>query len=120
MKCVIRPNIWESNSSMSHSCIILPKYLSEKWKNNDDAYHYHGEILTSEELKKRLVEDERIDINEADDEDAWQEIIDELKWDEIFTYQGWTDVFYDECDETEYVTEHGDEIVIHCKYGAHY
>lgn len=129
MKCVIRPNIWESNSSMSHSCIILPKRLAKKWEENDDMYHYHGEILTYDELKKKLARDKRYSVDDIDTtdenvkEDMWQDFIDELRWENVCTYQNWISDFGDYSDDEdtrEYISESGDEIVIYCKYGAHY
>ena len=129
MKYVVRPEIWESNSSMSHSCIILPKRLAKKWEENDDMYHYHGEILTYDELKKKLARDKRYSVDDIDaaDEDAkedmWQDFIDELRWENVCTYQNWISDFGDYSDDEdtrEYISESGDEIVIYCKYGAHY
>ena len=127
MKYVVRPEIWESNSSMSHSCIILPKRLAKEWEENDDMYHYHGEILTYDELKKKLARNQRYLVDDAADEDVkedmWQDFINKLRWENVCTYQNWISDFgdyYDDEDTTEYTTESGDEIVIYCKYGAHY
>lgn len=88
---VIRRNVFETNSSSTHSISIVSKEDFEKWKNGELLYNNWGDNLV-----------EKTEEN-ADDED-------------MYTYDGFFDDEYLEGYVERYTTKGGDEIVAFGKY----
>ena len=88
----IRENIFETNSSSTHSITIMSKQNFQRWEN--------------EELLYNPYEDHLADPADLDEEP-----------DDYFTYNQYFDDMCLEIDINEHITDSGDEIVIICKYG---
>lgn len=141
MKETIRENVWETNSSTSHSMIILPERVYKKWES-ENSYIYCGDSWFEKELRKNGVSEDKIPkVNQFYTKDEVVEILklagymtDTEKMDEddyeeclresvcetgFYTYDGWNgDSDYSLEESTYYYTsESGDKIVIRAKYG---
>lgn len=95
MRKQIRGNVFETNSSSTHSITICSKKDFEKWK--DGELIYDGD------------NDELVDLNAVNS--------DYLEEDIYKTYEQWQDDDYLEFYIENYKTESGDEIVAFGKYG---
>ena len=131
MKEVIRFSTFESNSSSSHSIVILNKADAERWKDGDlyaikDNFYYYEDddarlnkckLYTKEEIldyiKKYNKYFEPSDIEEYGGEEEY------LNSEGFATYSNWEDIELEE-EETEFVTPGGEEMVAFCKYGMEY
>ena len=136
MKEVIRRCVWETNSSMSHSCIIMTEEAYDCWEK-DNLYYYQpkwwnefeklpieeqpkvGLLYTEKEVLDYLIKD-GCEYNpeewEEYEEDAVREFIKENSVD-FHLYSNWAEDEYEELDTTNYVTPGGEHIVVCCKYG---
>ena len=119
----IRRNVFETNSSSTHSIAICIKSEFDKWVNGELFYKdgYSSDtipngLITKEQAiehikSKKYYSGEFDDIEEMDDEDIY-EIFREYS---IYDYEHWG---YDyEGDVTHYTTPNGEEIVAVCYYG---
>lgn len=141
MKEVIRENVWETNSSTSHSLIILPEKTYDEWME-DEKYIYCGCSWFERALKKKGIPDDKMpkidnlytkdevmefvkldgymenteNMGEDEYEDCWRE---STRENGFYTFGGWNgDSDYSlEEDTYTYTSEHGDKIVIRAKYG---
>lgn len=95
MKRQVRLGVWETNSSSTHSLMIVPKKELERWKN--------GELLF-DSWEDKLVEASSVNLVE-DEENQFQ------------TYDEWLEDEYLETFVKHYQSESGDEIVAFGKYG---
>ncbi len=138
MKRVIRKEIFESNSSMSHSVVIMTAEKSKKWEELD-LYYYNqseyydpfkdiledmrpigGELYTEDEVLKFLeLCDCHYDPKGWEDDGGLNQFIRECDYGFI-SYDMWSDNEYLETDSTTYTTPGGEKIVVYCKYGADY
>ena len=134
MKRVIRANVFETNSSTSHSVIIMTEESFKKWKEENGSFIYSrssywdpfeelaederpedGGIYSENEVRafiKRIGEDYA-----EDDYSSFEKFAEEYHF---YSYEGW---FYDEyleSDTSEYKTPGGESIVVCCKYGNDY
>lgn len=88
----IRPGIFETNSSSTHSLVICTKEQYEKWKNGDLLWEgCDGKFITKEEVDEKEIEDDIYDF------DAWGEE-------------------YEQSEEN-YTSPSGDELIIRAYYG---
>lgn len=133
MKRVIRHNVWETNSSTSHSVVIMTAEQNDKWEN-EDLYYYPGRWdytfnnLSDEQKPKsgRLyTQDEVLQFYkligyeykpEKEDEDY---TVDDYIYEmgDFIGYDRWSNDEYLEQDTNYFTTPSGEEIVVHCKYG---
>ena len=145
MKKVIRREVWETNSSTSHSCVIMTEEQHNKWeKENLYYFNYNfynpfkdlpkdkqpvrGALYTQDEVLEfhRLQgyeynPDEYIpdDYDEYDtDESKKDKFIKEMG--DFSGYNAWDDDEYLEFDDCTYTTPSGEIIVVECKYGNDY
>ena len=130
MKRVIRGCVWETNSSMTHSCVIMSAEQYERWKK-DDLYCYKAskwwnpfkDLPEEQQPKNGMIytEDEAVDflklIGEKYDEEDYYHISQFLSEYSFYSYGCFTDDEYCEFDATDYTTPNGEELVIICKYG---
>ena len=141
MKEVIRENVWETNSSTSHSLIILPEKTYDEWEEGE-KYIYSGCRWFENALKKKFIPEDKMpkvdtlytkdevmefvklngymenteNMDEDEYEDCWRESTSENGF---YTFGGWNgdDGYSLEEDTYTYTSEHGDKIVIRAKYG---
>ena len=128
MKKVIRGQVWETNSSTSHSVIIMEKSLYDEWMdgglyyfNNPNYYGFEelpenkrpraNLLYTQEEVWAFYNELEECKYGENEKEVFIREMGDFVKSDD------WVEDDYLEIDENHYTTPGGEEIVVSCKYG---
>ena len=130
MKRVIRKNVWDTNSSTTHSCVILPEDLYKKWEEGDyylwDDWAYifadgetgdppkEGCVYTKEEADEFIKKSKYGYSNkeEYDDEDRY------YADNGFVSYDRFSDDEYLEFDTTYYTSPSGDKLVITCKYGT--
>lgn len=126
---VIRRCVFETNSSTSHSVIIMTAEQNKKWE--DGLYYYPGHDYWDpfkelpEDKKpvqgKFYTQDEVIEFHRLQgyiydpDVSDKESFIKEM--DDFITYDSWMDDEYLETDTHSYTTPKGEEIVVHCKYG---
>ena len=121
----IRFNIFESNSSSTHTLIISTKEDYKKWKSGKlylDAWH--GELLTEEEVLKQLRNnfqrygrDINVENLKTEAPDLFHE---ECRENGIYDLDDYYENDYLEEYEREYTSPSGDELVIWGKYGNDY
>ena len=136
MKKVIRREVWETNSSMTHSCVIMTAEQDKKWKE-ENLYYYpearywydpfdkvpedskpkHGCFYTQEEvLNFYKLQGYECDMDIYDDEeDPVDAFIREMC--DFIRYDTWNNDDYLEYDEHTFVTPGGETIVVSCLYG---
>ena len=143
MKRVIRCELFETNSSTTHSLIIMPKDVYKKWADSDlyvyDGYSYKDGpkpdtlytldeavdalLLNSSSLRLYGREKEYLEEYKNNDDDDYRQVLLEeteniLEYYGFYTYESWNGGDYAlEEDETSYKTESGDEIMIRAKFG---
>ena len=142
-KRVIRRCVFESNSSTSHSTIIMTDEQYNKWKE-EKLYYYppnrwydtfkklpedkkpkSGCLYTQDEVlefyKLKGYEYNPLELDDYDEDEAYDER--ELK--DMYIkemcgfagYDAWHDDEYLEFDEHTYTTPGGETIIVACKYG---
>ena len=131
-KKVIRNKVWESNSSMSHSLIIMPTEQNKRWEEEnlyycnyswwnpfkdlpEDQQPQKGKLYTLNEVLEFLKKNgDEYNPEEWDDVD---EFIYEMCDDEFIGYERWHDSDWEEYGDETYTTPGGEEIVIEWKCG---
>ena len=116
----IRRNVFETNSSSTHSIAFASKSEFEKWRN-EELFYYDGwrgksQFVTMNEAVEKIRCDEcyRGELNNISEMDK-EEIYEIFREYEIYDYENWG---YDyEMDVTHYTTPGGEEIVAICYYG---
>ena len=133
MRRVIRRSVWETNSSTSHSVVIMTAEQNDKWEN-EDLYYYPGRWdqtfnNLSEEQKPKsgrlYTQDEILQFyrligyeykpEEEDEDYTVDDYIYEMG--DFIGYNRWSNDEYLEQDTNYFTTPSGEEIVVHCKYG---
>ena len=124
MKLSIRRNVFETNSSSIHACVILPEEDYNLWKDNDNyvqTSHEDGHtkfvVVTKEEVESKFLDeylegmsDVKRDNYDRIDYEDW------LQWDKglirynQFGYDKYGGNYY-ESDRTTFVTPSGDVMV---------
>lgn len=134
---VIRPGVFESNSSMSHSLIIMTKDQDKEWEDKgylykrprwwdvfekanipEDKRPVDGETYTEEEVLAFLNLLDGYNYNEEEWED--QGGVEQFIWEADAGFVGrdkWFDDEYMEFNDYEYTTPGGEELVIYTKCG---
>ena len=128
---IIRSSIWETNSSMTHSCVIMTAEQDKKW--TDEGLYYcncmrwssvseleeppiHGELYTEDEVLE-FYRKAGYEYDESKYEDVSHFI---REFDEFILYDEWVNDEYLEKDSETYTTPGGETIVVHCKFGGDY
>ena len=119
----IRKNVFETNSSTSHSLCICTEEEYEKFKRGELFFHY-GKLVSKQDLPKEYVELlEKLDRLDRFSEDYWdkaEEIEDEIS-DYRHKYKTYDSIgeyleYYDE----HFTTPSGDKMVAFGEYGNEY
>lgn len=118
----IRRNIFETNSSSTHSITIMSKEDYERWKSEELYYDECNETLLT---KKEVYDDIFNYLNEDNPDLVYNEyMIEEYINDNRSEYPKSYEIFMEdnelEVDVTNHTTKSGDKIVIICKYGYYY
>lgn len=136
MKLTIRYDVYQTNSSTSHSLIIMPSSIYKKWRDNDTLYYFDGydedkqngpktdTLYTFDEVKDFLInvfewKESYFECPKGTDEyDFEYELRNEIGDVGFYTFESWNggDWAMEE-DTTYYTTENGDKIAIRAKYG---
>ena len=132
MKKVIRNCVWETNSSMSHSLVIMPQDQYKKWKE-ENLYYYemyywnpfrelpvaeqpvNGTLYTQEEVLEFL---RKIDCEYNPEE--WDGDVDEFireSDDDFKGYEQWHESDWEEYGGTTYTTPGGEVLELEWKCG---
>ena len=122
----IRANIFETNSSSTHSMIILTEEEYNKLESGE-LYLNDDEVITKEEAKNLFLKDMNKDKYEYDDNLSFEENIKNYL-DEFEYYSGeypqslenWKEEDELESDTNIYISPSGDKLRIICKYGTNY
>lgn len=117
----IRKCVFETNSSSTHSIVILTEEEDKKWSDGDILrYKWEDKFITKEEyakkyeeLKRQFAEDNNIPIEEVDDYELQNECCDDI----AYTLDDYDDAMDLESDTTKYTTKSGEVLIIRCWYG---
>ena len=136
-KRVVRRKVWETNSSISHSVVIMTAEQNEKWKEEGLYYYPPNKWYDSfrgvpEDEKPKpgffYTQDECIRFHRLQgyeyDPEAGECNTDEENKDQFIRemgdflgYDAWHDDEYAYFDSNSYTTPGGEEIIVECKYG---
>ena len=130
----IRPNVFETNSSSTHSLNICTKEEFENWKNDPDlcyigdAYGYFApknfggrEFVTKEEIQNAADKiEEYKDVNMFDEPENYWWAETPAQEEGIVTYEMWRENEYLETYEEYFTTPSGDKMVAFGEYGTQY
>lgn len=137
MKKIVRRCVFETNSSMTHSCIIMSEEQANKWMNGDIYYctikwynpfrdlsessrPKYGQFYTLKEVLE-FYEKLGYDIKDynftGNEEEALELFMKKVIKNNFITYEQWMNDGYLECDQETYTTPGGENIVVYCKYG---
>lgn len=135
MKRVIRMNVWETNSSMTHALIILPQEVYNRWSKGDLFYYEwkywdsFGELPEDQRPKNKTVYTREEVLNflklknpdlpeyDEDEDYTFDNYLMEWGGEDFMSYDYFAEDEYCEFGETEYTTPGGEEIVAVYKYG---
>ena len=117
----IRRNVFETNSSSTHSITICTKDEFKKWQNGELYFaKYNEEFVSREEVLKFIRKSEWLnehnatDLKEMSDEELLEEFAVEV---ECFSWERYWEDEYLETYEVEYTSPSGDELVVFGSYG---
>lgn len=123
MKRVIRRNLFESNSSSTHSLVIMSDNENTDWMCGRKwlcrGNWLYRNLLNPPERGKLYNKDEvRSFISQIGETENNYSSEDEFFYDNDFeSYDIWSSNEYLEYEDTEYVTSSGEKIIVCCKYG---
>ena len=125
----IRQNVFETNSSSTHSMTIMDVYDYYRWKTEEDScYDENNRKIISLDQRRAMIVKDIIDYRKKYDPDKLLDFVtddDVNDWfnDNIYDYpltysEYINDYLSDlEVDINHYTTQSNDKIVIICKYG---
>lgn len=129
----IRQCVFETNSSLSHSLIIMSKNQNERWEKENLYYYQYSwwnpfkDLPEDEQPKKGKLytQKEVLEFLEKNGDkynpEEWDGDVDEFIYEmcgETFSgYERWHDSDWEEYGDETYTTPGGEEIVIEYKYG---
>ena len=119
----IRANTFETNSSSTHSMIILTEEEYDKLESGE-LYLDDGEVITKEEAKniflKHMNEDKYMYDNDLSFEENIKNYLDEFEYypsEYPQSLETWKEGDELESDTNIYISPSGDKLKIICKYG---
>ena len=122
----IRANTFETNSSSTHSMIILTEEEYDKLESGE-LYLNDDEVITKEEAKNIFLKHMNEDKYEYDDNLSFEENIknylDEFEYyssEYPQSLENWKEEDELESDTNIYISPSGDKLRIICKYGTNY
>ncbi len=118
---IIRLGVFETNSSSTHTMVIMSEEEYDKWKKGELLkYRWEDKFITKEEndeIIKRLIEDYakeyNIPVEDVDVDDLKYEYDDDI----AYTFEEYDDRMDLESDIEEYTTKNGEKLIIKCWYG---
>ena len=128
----IRQNVFETNSSSTHSMTIMDVYDYERWKKEEDSCYDENnrKIISLDQRRAMIVKDiidyrkkyhpdKLLDFVTDDDVNDW---LNDNFYDYPLTYSEYINDYQSdlEIDINHYTTQSNDKIVIICKYGNDY
>ena len=125
----IRQNVFETNSSSTHSMTIMDFNDYERWRKEPDAcYDEDARKIISTDQRKAMIKKDIIDYRKKYEEDQvlekiTDEDIESFFQDNLYEYPLTYSEYQDSCgsyleyDINYYTTQSNDKIVILCKYG---
>lgn len=130
MKKVIRNCVFETNSSASHSIVILSVDDEKRWEEDGDLYAvqeiwtFPWEKAQVKPDRTRLYSKKEIikllkDAGEEFDEND-EDVVEEIIMDNGFMTYGQWEAIELECDGNEFTTPSGDHMIAMCHYGYEY
>ena len=123
---IVRFGTFETNSSSTHSMVIMSKEEKNKWKNGELFRCRYGDNFIEKKdadkiiqsLKEQYAKNYKVDISEIEIEDIKYK--DDFYEDFPLTFDEYDDWMDLEMDENYYVTKNGEELIIMCWYGEDY
>ena len=122
----IRANTFETNSSSTHSMIILTEEEYNKLESGE-LYLNEDEVITKEEAKniflKYMNEDKYMYDNDLSFEENIKNYLDEFEYypsEYPQSLETWKEEDELESDTNIYISPSGDKLKIICKYGTNY
>ena len=122
----IRANTFETNSSSTHSMIILTEEEYDKLESGE-LYLNDDEVITKEEAKniflKHMNEDKYMYDDDLSFEENIKNYLDEFEYypsEYPQSLETWKEEDELESDINEYISPSGDKLKIICKYGTNY
>lgn len=123
----IRENVFETNSSSTHSMTIMEDRDYERWiKETDACYDEDTKKIISIDQRKAMIKKDIIEhrqkyypdrvLDKITDEDI-QDYFNDSFYEYPLTYAEYQDIGDLEYDINHYTTQNNDKIVILCKYG---
>lgn len=119
--------IFETNSSTTHSVVVMPKEKYDKWTSG--LYYFNGSYYGNEPKGEKPVDGEIYTEEQVleflselgykyndEDYDSVSQYVEDCDVGFI-SWEAWFEDEYLETDKTWYTTPGGEEIVICCKYG---
>ena len=114
---IIRLGVFETNSSSTHTMVIMSEEEYDKWKKGELLkYRWEDKFITKEEndeIIKRLIEDYAKEYNIPVEDDLKYEYDDDI----AYTFEEYDDRMDLESDIEEYTTKNGEKLIIKCWYG---
>lgn len=118
---VIRLGVFETNSSSTHTMVIMSEKEYDKWRKGELLkYRWEDKFITKEEndeIIKKLVEDYAkeysIPVEDVDIDDLKYKYDDDI----AYTFEEYDDRMDLESDIEEYTTKNGEKLIIKCWYG---
>lgn len=118
---IIRLGVFETNSSSTHTMVIMSEEEYDKWKKGELLkYRWEDKFITKEEndkIIKKLIEDYakeyNIPVEDVDVDDLKYEYDDDI----AYTFEEYDDRMDLESDIEEYTTKNGEKLIIKCWYG---
>ena len=134
MKKVIRRGVFETNSSTSHSLIVMSQEQYDKWEKEKFYFFHPSEwwnpfeklpvdqqpvkdtLYSKAEVERymKLIGDELEPDEDEDDEYYFDNLAEE---DSFYSYESFMENEYLESEANDYTTPSGEKLVICCKYG---
>ena len=113
----VRMNVFETNSSSTHSIAIIPEDLYKQWRDGEvymnDCWSDKDKILGDKEwITKQEAIDYLKHYNEYDEEGDLDYTLMEAG---IYSYDSWGEDYEHDC--THFTTPSGDKMVAECYYG---
>lgn len=111
----IRKNVFETNSSSTHSLVMSIKSDFDKWKNGEVLYCNHWSSFRHQDNEKRFKSGNFYPRDEV--EAYYEEIGDERDPSEFCTYDEFIEDEYLEVESYSYTTPSGEVVEAVAKYG---
>ena len=114
MKVSIRRNVFETNSSSTHTLTICEATDFERWENGELLLVNDEKLMTKEEAYQEFISHS---YNKGKSYEDFEEYLESDENYEYLTYDAWCDNDYLEIFEETHTTKSGDKIVAFGKYG---